>query len=113
MRSEGLVALAILGVVASSALAADPQIAGTYKCTAKCDPMNGRATIQQNGAELIFKNEHNPADASDTSKGRFKSATDVVADAWSDTGCPAPLAGKLSDNNRTLRWCDGVVWTKD
>jgi hypothetical protein len=71
-----------------------PNIAGTWLINGK------QATIGQNGSTLTFTNENGG-----TSAGLFISATQVEATGWGN------LIGTLSNNNQTLSWSNGTVWT--
>jgi hypothetical protein len=91
-----------------------PNIAGSYICKNRCDPMEGTATIDQAGDRLTITNEQSPPA---TTTGGFNNPAQIYADGWSGGLCPNPPAtGTLvrDPNGRLLgiQWCTGSVWQK-
>ncbi|HEY3964028.1 MAG TPA: hypothetical protein VGM05_05680, partial [Planctomycetaceae bacterium] len=79
----------------SGVVVTPPNIAGAWM-------YNGKATsIAQSGNNLTFTNE-----VGGTSAGTFDSSTEVTATTWNN------LTGTLSNNDQTITWSNGTVWTK-
>src|SRR5262249_61545123 len=64
-----------------------PNIAGSYTCKNKCNPMDGTATIEQTGDSLTITNEQEPP-AKTT--GGFFNARQIYAPGGRGPLCPTP-----------------------
>ncbi len=79
----------------SGVVVTPPDISGAWM-------YNGKSTqIAQAGNSLTFTNE-----VGGTSAGTFDSSTQVTATGWGN------LVGTLSNNDDTITWSNGTVWTK-
>ena len=99
-----IAAVAAFGAVETHAAAANPSLAGTFKCgpDAKYCQWSGQTfTVTQNGNHLDIKNEKG-----EQGTAQVTSAISVSA------GPPWNMLGVISADGKTINWSNGSEWKK-
>ena len=99
-----IAAVAVLGAVEAPAAAANPNLAGAFRCapTMKVCQWSGQTfTVTQSGNHLDIKND----------KGEQGTAT-VTSTISVSAGPPWNMLGVISDGGKLISWSNGSEWRK-
>jgi hypothetical protein len=99
-----IAAIAAFGAVETHAAAANPNLAGTFKCGPDmkvCQWSGQTFTVTQNGNRLEIKNEKG-----DQGTAQLTSAISVSA------GPPWNMLGVISGDGKSISWSNGSQWKK-
>jgi len=99
-----IAAVAAFGAIETHAAAANPNLAGTFKCAPdakRCQWSGQTFTVTQNGSHLDIKND----------KGDQGTAT-LTSDVSISAGPPWNMLGVISADGRQISWSNGTEWRK-
>jgi len=99
-----IAAIGAFGAVETHAAAANPNLAGTFKCGPDmkvCQWSGQTFTVTQNGNRLEIKNEKG-----DQGTSQLTSAISVSA------GPPWNMLGVISGDGKSISWSNGSEWKK-